>query len=152
MKAIILSLALFLTALASPALAQGGGSAVEPPRLDQQFSVKTSPLAARMHGVVGFTCQMLQVDPGEAFYVTSLHADRVVTLEAINGAWCNFADDRDLPEGWRLSATSPEPGRTAMLTVTEPGYYSVRVHADDLPPDASLFIMTVLRNPVPTTQ
>lgn len=135
--------------LASPALAQGGPAAPPAPRLDEQFSTRTTPLEARMHGMPGVTCQMLQVDAGEAFYVTSVSPGHVVTLEAINGAMCNFADDRDLPEGWRLTATAPEPGRTAMLTVTVPGYYSVRAHAPDLPPGTPLYIMTVARKDQP---
>ena len=136
--------ALALTAVATPALAQGY-SGPSTPRLDEEFMVGTRPLEAGGRGAAGSNCQMLQVDAGEAFYVTTVKADHVMTIEAINGAMCDFDDDRDLPEGWRLSATSPEPGGTAMLTVTAPGYYSVRVSAPNLPLGETVYIMTAAR-------
>ena len=131
-------------AVATPVLAQGY-SRPPAPRLDEEFMVRTRPLEAGGRGAAGVNCQMLQVDAGEAFYVASTSPDWAVTIEAINGAMCNFDDDRDLPEGWRLMATSPEPGGAAVLTVTVPGYYSVRVSAPDLPRGETLYIMTTPR-------
>jgi len=137
-------LVLAIAAMSGPALGQvQEGPAVLPLHQQTELSstLRTMNLAGR--GVMGNNCQILEVRSGQRFTLAAAKPSATVTIEAVrDGIGCEFSDEQGAPPRARASATSPAAGQPARLVLDQPGRYSVRLSAPDLPEGEVIGLMT----------
>jgi hypothetical protein len=120
--------ALCATAFAGSALAQGAVDQPPVPRLDEKSMAYGYVFNEGGLGILGDTCFLLRVQPNETFSVAASVPNQQPTLEFVNGARCIFAQaTAHLP---RLTATASKKGGLALIEISQPGFYSVRITAE----------------------
>ncbi len=131
MRILATALCLSMTIAASAyGAAHGQGATVkDAPRLDESGTAWGSIFNEGGLGIAGDNCQLLRVQAGEIWGIAASIPNQTPLLEMIDGARCKFAKETDaLP---KLTAAAPSVGGMAYIRVDRPGFYSVRVTAED---------------------